>query len=161
MEIIRKLKVEDFESIMNIFEETDFGCTGLNDIYKPGKQTQSFMMREILRGDSSEELLVIEIDGTIKGYVIVQNFDDSFWHISQIAVDQNNRNKGYGRKLMNKVQGLAKKSNKDIKLECFDKDNHFFTKQGFEIENEDDVLTYYVWKHERTLEHNLDEADER
>ncbi len=161
MEVIRKFKVEDFDDVMDIFNGTDFGCTGLNEIYKPGKQTQSFMMREILRGESDEALLVLEIDGEVKGYSIVQNFNDGFWHISQIAVNQNDRNKGYGRKLMNKIQKLAKKSNKDIKLECFDKDNHFFAKQGFEKENEDECLTYYVWKHEKTIDHHLEEIDER
>ena len=28
-EIIRKMKVEDFETIMKIFDETDFGCVGI------------------------------------------------------------------------------------------------------------------------------------
>ena len=160
METIRKFEIKDYEAVMNIFRETDFGCTGINDIFKPGEQTQSFMLREILRGESDEELLVLLIDEIVKGYVIVQNVDEKFWHISQIAIDEVDRNKGYGRKLLTKVQELAKKSNKDIKLECFDKNNEFFLKQGFEIENEDEILVYYNWNHQKDLS-KKEELEER
>ena len=151
-EIIRKMKVEDFETIMKIFDETDFGCVGIKEIYKPGRQEQMMIMREVLRKESlNERILVIENGDGVIGYAIIQETPNN-WHIGEFAIDSSHRGQGIGRYFMEQLKEMAKKCKKNISLECYDKDNLFFLKQGFQKINEDEIETEYKWEYQRKIE---------
>ena len=151
-ETIRKMKAEDFETIMKIFDETDFGCVGIKEFYKPGRQEQMMMMREVLRGESlDEKILVIENSDGVVGYVTIQETSDN-WHIGQIAIDSMHRRQGLGKYFMERIKEMAKRCKRSISLECYEKDNTFFLKQGFQKVSEDEIETEYKWNYQKEKE---------
>lgn len=149
---VRKFTVEDFDRVMKIFDETDFGCVGEKDIYKPGRQEQMLMMREVLRGVSPDErILVYDRLGEVLGYVTIRQTDTD-WHIGEFAIDSAYRKQGLGSNFMATIKSLAIRCHKNISLESFDKDNKFFLKQGFKKVNEDDLIAKYMWEYQRQKE---------
>lgn len=152
-ENIRKMQIEDFEEIMKIFNVTNFGCIGMKELFKPEKQEQMLMMREILSGMcKTEELIILEKNNKLIGYATIQEIEKNTWHIGQIAINPNYQKQGNGKKLLKKIQQLAQENKKDILLECFEKDNQFFTKENFEKIKEDKIVTYYIWRYDRKKE---------
>ena len=152
---IRKMKIEDFEKIMEIFDETDFGCVGIKEIYKPGRQEQMLMMREVLREETEERILVLENSDEVIGYAVIQESNDN-WHIGQFAIASNYRGQGMGKYFMKNIQEMAKKCKKNISLECYEKDNAFFSKQGFEKISEDEIETEYKWNYQNLKEFEIE-----
>ncbi len=152
---IRKMKIEDFEKIMEIFDETDFGCVGIKEIYKPGRQEQMLMMREVLREETEERILVLENSDEVIGYAVIQESNDN-WHIGQFAIASNYRGQGMGKYFMKNIQEMAKKCKKNISLECYEKDNAFFSKQGFEKISEDEIETEYKWIYQNSKEFEIE-----
>ena len=158
---VRKFAIGDFDEVMKIFDETDFGCVGENDIYKPGRQEQMLMMREVLRGVyADEKILVYDRLGQVLGYVTIQEQNND-WHIGEFVVDPAYRGQGIGSYFMEVIQKLAIRCNKNILLESFDKNNRFFLKHGFEKVSEDDLIANYRWEYQRQLkqEFNDDEPE--
>lgn len=150
-DVVRKFVIEDFDKVMKIFDETDFGCKGDKEIYKPGRQAQMLMMREVLRGDSiDEKILVYDRNGKVIGYATIEE-NDKNWHIGEFAIDLPYRKQGIGSKFMSAIKLLAQKLNKRIILECFDKDNTFFIKQGFKKISEDELLISYIYESQRQV----------
>lgn len=150
-ETIRKMKAEDFEVIMKMFDETNFGCVGMKEMYKPGRQEQMLMMREVLREEATDErILVIENSGEVVGYATLQETDDN-WHIGQFVIDSAHRGKGIGKSFMGRIKEMAKRCKRNILLECYEKDNTFFLKQGFQKTQEDEIETAYEWDYQREI----------
>lgn len=146
---IRKMRAQDFEIIMKIFNETDFGCVGIKEMLKPGKQEQMMMMREVLRGVVTDEhILVIEKSGKVVGYATLQETSNT-WHIGQLVIMSDYRGKGIGKKFMKKIKEMAKTCKKNILLECYEENNTFFLKQGFRKMREDEIETEYKWDYPR------------
>lgn len=159
-ERIRKMTVEDFEEIMKIFDETDFGCVGIKEIYKPGRQEQMMMMREVLKEESTDErIIVIEEEGKVLGYATIQETPEN-WHIGQFAISFNYRGQGIGKYFMGRIKEMAKRCKRTISLQCYDKDNVFFLKQGFQKVNEDEFETEYKWEYQKEKE-EIKEKEER
>ena len=157
----RQFTIEDFDKVMKIFDETDFGCVGEKDIYKPGRQEQMLMMREVLRGVSADEkILVYDRLGEVLGYATIQETDTN-WHIGEFAIDSEFRRQGIGRNFMSVIKALAIRCHRSITLETFDRDNKFFEKQGFKQIAEDDFTTNYRWENQRVVnkEENKDEIE--
>lgn len=151
VEKIRKFTISDFDAVMKIFDETDFGCVGEKEIYKPGRQAQMLMMREVLRGvTTNERILVYDRQGEVLGYATIQEMNNN-WHIGEFAIAPAYRKRGYGGAFMAAIKALAIRGKKSISLETFDKDNKFFVKQGFKKIDEDDFLTSYKWENQRQL----------
>ena len=124
---VRKFIIEDFDKVMKIFDETDFGCVGEKDIYKPGRQEQMLMMREVLRGVSADEkILVYDRLGEVLGYATIQETDTN-WHIGEFAIDSEFRRQGIGRNFMSVIKALAIRCHRSITLETFDKVPQRFT----------------------------------
>lgn len=153
---VRKFVIEDFDKVMKIFDETDFGCVGDKDIYKPGRQEQMLMMREVLRGVSKDEkILVYDRLGEVLGYVTIQETDTN-WHIGEFAIDPKYRKQGIGSIFMDIIKDLAIKCKKTISLESFDKNNKFFLKQGFKKVYEDYLIANYRWEKQRQVNKEKD-----
>ena len=103
------------------------------------KKTNEELKKDLINVLKSREkiILVIEVDNIIIGYATFQcknKVSNSFW-IDEIIIDENYRNQGYGKKLIDELSIFAKKHNcQRIELNCwsFNKDAlKFYEKIGF------------------------------
>ena len=136
---IREAKISDIDNnLLTLYVE------GFNMHYQKRKDIFVNKSNEELRNNLTEminnpdELIfVIDDDKEIIGYVALQfknKVTKSIW-IDEIVIDNNYRNKGYGKMLVDKVYAYAKKNKcKRVELNCWCFNSNaidFYDKLGF------------------------------
>jgi ribosomal-protein-alanine N-acetyltransferase len=99
---IRPVRLDDIESV-SILEQASF-----NDPYP------SYFLEELAR-DNPETFLVLTLNNKIVGYGVIDHWEDHE-HLISIAVDQNNRRKGFGERILTELEKRSSKE-KTLKLE--------------------------------------------
>ena len=131
--LIRSAENEDFQSVYPLFEQLwpnkDLNKTELNKVFNRGITSQT------------DELFCAVLDGVIVGfcaYAIVNNLwqEGYISYIYAMVVDENQRGKGYGTKLINEAINKSKKQGmKRVELDSGfqrEKAHEFYEKLGFE-----------------------------
>ena len=119
--IIREAKKEDLNNnLLSLYiQGFRFHYNGRPDVFS--NRTDGQLKDSLLEELTKLNFLVLE-DDKIKGYVayhIKDKHDKILW-IDQLVIDENNRKQGYGKKLINKLQEIAKKEEcKRIELDCW------------------------------------------
>ena len=99
---IRPVKQDDIEQIA-VLELASF-----NDPYP------SYFLEELAR-DNPDTLLVLTLNDKVVGYGVVDHWEDHE-HLISIAVDQNNRRKGFGERILTELEKRSSQE-KALKLE--------------------------------------------
>jgi ribosomal-protein-alanine N-acetyltransferase len=99
---IRPVGLDDIESI-SILEQASF-----NDPYP------SYFLEELAR-DNPETFLVLTVNNKIVGYGIINHWEDHE-HLISIAVDPNNRKKGFGERILVELEKRSSKT-RPLRLE--------------------------------------------
>jgi [ribosomal protein S18]-alanine N-acetyltransferase len=99
---IRPVKPDDIEQVA-VLEQASF-----NDPYP------EYFLSELAR-DNPETFLVLTLKNKIVGYGVIDHWEDQE-HLISIAVDQNNRRKGFGERILIELEKRSSKQ-KTLKLE--------------------------------------------
>lgn len=124
--MIRKAKEEDLENnLLDIYiQGFRFHYNGRPDVFsnKSDEELKSSLLKEL----KELNFLVLE-DSSIKGYItyhIKDKHDKILW-VDQLIIDESCRGKGYGKKLMDEVEKIAKEENcKRLGLDCWTFNNN-------------------------------------
>ena len=119
--IIREAKKEDLNNnLLSLYiQGFRFHYNGRPDVFsnKIDEQLKDSLLEEM----NKLSFLVLEDDG-IKGYIayhIKDKHDKILW-IDQLVIDENNRNHGYGKKLIEELKEIAKTEGcKRVELDCW------------------------------------------
>lgn len=99
---IRPVRHDDIDQV-SFLEQASF-----NDPYP------TYFLEELAR-DNPETFLVLTLNNKIVGYGVVDHWEDHE-HLISIAVDQNNRRKGFGERILTELEKRSSKE-KTLKLE--------------------------------------------
>jgi [ribosomal protein S18]-alanine N-acetyltransferase len=99
---IRPVKPDDIEQV-SVLEQASF-----NDPYP------EYFLSELAR-DNPETFLVLTISNKIVGYGVIDHWEDHE-HLISIAVDPNNRKKGFGERILVELEKRASKE-RPLRLE--------------------------------------------
>lgn len=119
---IRKANLFDIENnLLNLYiDGFKFHYEGRKDIFSDKKESE--LKEELINKINSSNILVLEIENKILGYIayqIKENHNRVMW-IDQLVVDKNNRNLGYGSKLIEKIKDMAKEEDcKRVEFCCW------------------------------------------
>lgn len=107
---------------------------------------------EFLFSIEKKWMFVIDIDSKICGFINYRHRKDDFTTVYQICVEIQNRGKGYGSLLMDKLVEEAKKyGKKEIRLKSpiENESNRFYKNYGFRIMKEEKGKRniILVWQH--------------
>ena len=136
---IRKANINDINNnLLNLYiEGYNMHYENRKDMFlkKSDDDLKSYLINTLK--NSSEIILVIEIDNKIIGYAAIQykgKLEKYLW-INEIIIDSDYRNKGYGKKLIDEINLFAFKNNcKRIELNCWSFNEEalkFYEKIGF------------------------------
>lgn len=149
---VRTIEDGDCGAYLKLFNEEDFGCVSMNSNLKPSLYEEQEFLRKVIDKDIiDEEVLVIEEDKKIIGYVTISRPKEDLYHLGNIAIRKEYRNKGFGSLLLNVVKQLASQDKCDIKLECINGARTFFEHHGFSFIAEGN----YIYKSEKDKELSL------
>lgn len=130
--IVRTIENRDCQDYLKLFDEENFGCTGINEDQKPSLyETKKFLQSVIDKEIIDEEVLILESMREFIGYVTVSRPHRSQYHIGSIAVKRGKRKQGYGTLLLDIIKELAQRDNCYVKLECINESFSYFKNQGF------------------------------
>lgn len=119
---IRKALKEDINNgLLDIFiEGYRYHCTGRPDVFS--NKSDEALHKDLENMVPSDNILVIEDDGKIVGYIVYEIRDKhakTLW-VDQLVVSKESRGKGYGKELMNKIDEIAKSEDcVRVELECW------------------------------------------
>lgn len=89
------------------------------------------------------------INNLLLGFILLNKKNKTYW-IKHLLVDKNSRNKGVGKKLLNKVINIAKRDKLSLKTEVLKENKialNFFLKNNFQIEKFDAKEKQFILKY--------------
>lgn len=129
---IKTIEVEDIDKVLEIYEANDFDYKEIEIEPKPSISEMRRVLTNIINKKLLElQLLVVEKEDNIIGYALIERMYPDVYYLSQLVITELERNKGYGKYLLNKVKELAKIDNSNIELDTLPKTGIFFEKEGF------------------------------
>lgn len=143
--MVRFAEEKDLEKINELRKQVnDIHVEGRPDIFKAGFCQELRDFAQILMNDENGDIIVAERDGIICGMVCVDYVNKpespygmarSFYHVQEIAVDENYRRQGVGKELLEFMIADAKRRNLNkIELDVWKFNNsamEFYQAVGF------------------------------
>jgi ribosomal-protein-alanine N-acetyltransferase len=116
---VRPVRHDDIEQV-SVLEQASF-----NDPYP------TYFLEELAR-DNPETFLVLTLNDKIVGYGVVDHWEDHE-HLISIAVDPNNRRKGFGQRILVELEKRSSRE-RSLRLEVRQSNVaaiHLYSKRGF------------------------------
>lgn len=128
--IIRKARLEEVDEIAILLKQvSDIHIISRPDIFKKKRIEELIEESKNCVNDMERNIIVAEDEGKIKGVVIykIRSIKDNFnrcniksLSIGELVVEEKQRSKGIGKKLLDNIKEIAKKENCDnIELNCW------------------------------------------
>ena len=128
---ISTIEEKDKEKVLKYFSENAFNCDVETGSLRPTNYQFNKIMDEIILGEDDESnIFVLKKDNEVIGYESMFVEYDRLT-IGHIAVDKNERNKGYAELLIKLSILIAENDDRDVITYCNYK-NNVFSKLGFE-----------------------------
>ena len=128
---ISTIEEKDKEKVLKYFSENSFNCDYETGSLRPTNYQFNKIMDEIILGEDDESnIFVLKKDNEVIGYESMFVEYDRLT-IGHIAVDKNERNKGYAELLIKLSILIAENDDRDVITYCNYK-NNVFSKLGFE-----------------------------
>lgn len=130
--IIRDIEAKDKGNYLKLFNEESFGCTGINSYQKPSLYEEERIVESIINNENiRSKILIIEEQNQFLGYVLIGKRNEWEYHIGELVIVKEMRNKGYGGYLLETIKSYADKEGCNITLECLSSAQQFFSNHGF------------------------------
>lgn len=121
---IRKAKLEDIDlNLLDLYiDGFKYHYNGRPDVF--GNKDEQVLKNDLIETINNSNILVLEDNGKILGYVAYQIKDKhkhniTLW-VDELVIDKDNRNSGLGKKLMDKIKEIAKENDcKRIEFCCW------------------------------------------
>lgn len=128
---IATIEEQDKAKVMQYFLENDFNCDGESGSLKPSERQFSEIIDGIISGEDDENnIFVLRKNDEALGYVSMFVEYNSL-NLGHIAVNKNERGKGYGKLLTEMVTKVADHDGREVALFCM-YPNSFWSELGFE-----------------------------
>lgn len=130
--VIRKLETKDINKVLDIYDANDFDYEEIAIEPKPSTNEMKRVISNIVNEKIlTAQILVLEKENNIIGYALIEKTYPDTYYLSQLVISECERNKGYGKYLLDAIKELAKIDNSNIELDTLDRTGTFFEKQGF------------------------------
>lgn len=136
---VSTIEENDKEKVLKYFSENTFNCDYESGALRPSNYEFLHIMDEIIAGNDEENILVLKKDDEVIGYEAMHAEYDRIV-IGHIAVDKNERKKGYGELLTHLAILIAENEDRDVSLFCEHR-NKYFGK--YEFETSDNIHYLY------------------
>ena len=128
---IATIEEQDKAKVMQYFLENDFNCDRESGSLKPSERQFSEIIDGIISGEDDENnIFVLRKNDEALGYVSMF-VEYNRLNLGHIAVDKNERGKGYGKLLTEMATKVADHDGREVALFCF-YPNGFLAELGFE-----------------------------
>ena len=148
MELYRKnnisvvtLEEEHKNKILDLYNHESFNCDFETGSLRPSNSELNDLMDKIIDGYNLESILVLLKNKDVIGYLSMFIEYDRL-HLGHIAVDKNERNKGYGKLLTCVAILLAENDDRDVTMYC-NYPNRYLKELGFKTPDG----VHYLYKH--------------
>ena len=131
---IATIEEQDKANVLQYFSENDFNCDGESGALKPSENQFSNIIDGIISGeDDKNNIFVLRKNDEAMGYVSMF-VEYGRLNLGHIAVNKNERSKGYGKLLTEMVTKVADHDGREVALFCMYK-NSFWNELGFESDD--------------------------
>lgn len=135
---IKKANVDDISKLIHlVYNAYEMHYIGRNDIFRIHSENEIMLELKNIFEDQSRTILLLEEKDITIGYIMFrcnEKLNKSLW-IDQFYIENEYRNKGYGKSLLNEVKKHAKnKGINRIELNCWTFNNNaleFYRHLGF------------------------------
>ncbi len=135
--IIRRLTAEDYEVVIALWQRS-----GLPSLRPEGRDSRSEFAKQIAQG---QIVLGLEEDGKLIGVVVATNDTRKGW-INRLAIDPDQRRKGYGAQLIHAAEEALREAGMTIIAALIEDYNDaslaLFKREGYAVHTD----IYYVSK---------------
>ena len=138
---ISTIEESDKDKVLKYFSENSFNCDYESGALRPTNRQFTQIMDDIISGkDDKNNILVLKKDNEVIGYEsMFVEFDRLI--IGHIAVDNAERNNGYGELLTKIAILIAENEDRDVTLYCNHKNKYF---DRLKLETIDNM--HYIYK---------------
>lgn len=137
---VSTIEEADKEKVLKYFSENTFNCDYESGALRPTNYEFLKIMDDIISGNDEENILVLKKNEEVIGYEAMHAEYDRLV-IGHIAVDKNERGKGYGELLTHLAILIAENEDRDVSLFCEHR-NRYFGKYHFETSDN----IHYLYK---------------
>ena len=139
-----EIRIIDVEKDIDVLFELDNKVARATPALLP-LETPQELIDFLIKEHKTDNYLLYDEAGKAAGYLSVMDFDDDSMEVLNLGTDPDLQGKGYGRKMMEYAEGLAKDKNKNkIRLVTNTKNDQavgFYKNIGYSIVKE--VENYY------------------
>lgn len=139
---------EDIGNVLKYFSENTFCCGYETGSLRPTNSQFLTIMKNIVSGkDDENNILVVRKNNNVIGYAsLFVDYDRLV--IGHIVIDEKERSKGYGRRLVELIVRVAESDGRNVSLFCLHP-NSVFKKMGFDTIGTSG--TNYIYRNSKEL----------
>lgn len=130
---VSTIEKQDEDKVVGYFLENDFNCDGESGALKPSENQFRNIIQSVIDGDDENNIFVLKKNAEPIGYISMF-VEYGKLELGHIAVDKNERGKGYGKLLTELAIDVAEQDGRDVSLYCL-YPNSFLRKLGFKSED--------------------------